>query len=89
MKTVVNSRRLNSRWLIPSFRISLAGIFPAASISKMVDRSGFVSTVVGYGLLPRYFAQAYGWVIPWVELYLGCSLVLGVCPGSRRLPASL
>jgi len=75
MKTV-----LNSRWLIPAFRLVLGGIFLAASISKILDRSGFVSTVVGYGLLPRSLAEAYGWTMPWVELYLGCSLVLGILP---------
>ena len=80
MKTVLNSRLLNSKCLIPIFRILLGGIFLAASISKIIDRSGSVSTVVGSGLLPRHLAQAYGWVIPWVKLYLGCSLVLGVLP---------
>lgn len=81
MKTVINSK-----WLITALRILLGGIFLAASISKIIDRTGFVSTVVGYGLLPRSLAEAYGWVMPWVELYLGCSLILGVLP---RLSAAI
>jgi len=81
MKTV-----LNNRWLIPAFRLLLGGIFLAASISKILDRSGFVSTVAGYGLLPRPLAEAYGWAIPWVELCLGSSLLLGVMP---RLSAAI
>lgn len=70
----------NSRWLIPVLRILLGGVFLTASISKILDRSDFVSTVVGYGLLPHPLAEAYGWVMPSVELYLGCSLVLGALP---------
>lgn len=69
-----------------AFRVLLGGIFLAASISKILDLSGFVSTVVGYDLIPRTLAEIYGWVIPWFELYLGCSLILGVLP---RISAGL
>ncbi|MDO9334384.1 MAG: MauE/DoxX family redox-associated membrane protein [Dehalococcoidales bacterium] len=71
---------LKNKWVVLAFRVILGGIFLAASISKILDRSGFVSTVVGYELIPRTLAEVYGWVIPWVELYIGCSLVLGVLP---------
>jgi uncharacterized membrane protein YphA (DoxX/SURF4 family)/thiol-disulfide isomerase/thioredoxin len=71
---------LKNKWVVLAFRVILGGIFLAASISKILDRSGFVSTVVGYELIPRTLAEIYGWVIPWIELYLGCSLILGVLP---------
>ncbi len=71
---------LKNKWVVLAFRVMLGGIFLAASISKILDRSGFVSTVVAYDLIPRTLAEVYGWVIPWVELYIGCSLVLGVLP---------
>lgn len=52
----------------------------AASISKILDMSGFTNTVVGYHLIPDALAEIYGWIVPWVELYLGASLILGVLP---------
>jgi thiol-disulfide isomerase/thioredoxin/uncharacterized membrane protein YphA (DoxX/SURF4 family) len=77
---------LKNKWVVLAFRVILGGIFLAASISKILDRSGFVSTVVAYDLIPRTLSEIYGWVIPWVELYLGCSMVLGVLP---RISAGL
>jgi len=77
---------LRSQWPVPALRIALGGIFLAASISKIIDLDGFVTTVVGYGLLPRLLAEAYGWAMPWIELCLGCSLVLGILP---RLAAAI
>ncbi len=77
---------LANRWLLLTFRVLLGGIFIAASISKILDRSGFISTVVDYGLLPDGLARFYGTVVPWLELYAGCSLLLGVLP---RIAAGL
>ena len=77
---------LKNKWVVLAFRVILGGIFLAASISKILDLNGFVSTVVAYDLIPRALAEIYGWVIPWVELYLGCSLILGILP---RLSAGL
>jgi len=77
---------LANKWLLIVFRVLLGGIFIAASISKIVDRSGFIDTVVDYGLLPEGLARFYGTVVPWLELYAGCSLVLGVFP---RIAAGL
>lgn len=71
---------LKNRWVLLAFRILLGGIFFVASISKILDMSGFVDTVVGYDLIAQTLAEIYGWVMPWVELYLGCSLILGVLP---------
>jgi uncharacterized membrane protein YphA (DoxX/SURF4 family) len=58
----------------------LGVIWITASISKILDMSGFVDTVVAYDLIPQTLAEIYGWMVPWVELYLGCSLILGVLP---------
>jgi len=71
---------LQNKWLVLSCRVALGAILLAASISKILDMTGFVNTVVGYGLIPTTLAQIYGWIVPWVELYLGCSLILGVLP---------
>lgn len=74
------SNFLENRWILLVFRIMLGGIFFVASISKIMDMSGFVDTVVGYDLISQTLAEIYGWVMPWVELYMGCSLILGIFP---------
>jgi len=71
---------LKNKWILLAFRVILGGIFLAASISKILDMNGFVDTVVGYDLIPRTLSEIYGWIVPWVELFLGWALILGVFP---------
>src|SRR4030042_6377363 len=74
------NRFIQNKWLIFGCRMILGIIWITASISKILDMSGFVDTVVAYDLIPQTLAEIYGWLVPWVELYLGCSLILGVLP---------
>ena len=69
---------INNRWLLFALRLVLGGIFIAASVSKLQHQAEFVATVSGYGLLPATLAQFYGFAVPWVELFIGCSLILGI-----------
>ena len=73
MKTI-----FQNRWLLFSLRLLLGVIFVVASISKIQDIAKFASTVVSYGILPDSLAHLYGYVAPWVELFIGCALILGV-----------
>jgi uncharacterized membrane protein YphA (DoxX/SURF4 family)/thiol-disulfide isomerase/thioredoxin len=73
MKTI-----LQNRWLLFSLRLILGVIFIVASISKLQDIAKFVSTVVSYGMLPDVLGRLYGYLAPWVELLVGCALILGV-----------
>lgn len=77
---------LANRWFLLVCRLLLGAVFIVAGVSKVLDLDGFASTVAGYGLLPEGIARAYGLSIPWVELFVGCSLVLGALP---RLAAGL
>lgn len=72
MKTITGNQ-----WLILTLRLLLGIIFIAASIAKIQDIPGFVNIVTGYGVLPDSLARIYGWSVPWLELFIGCSLVLG------------
>jgi thiol-disulfide isomerase/thioredoxin/uncharacterized membrane protein YphA (DoxX/SURF4 family) len=67
-----------NRWLILVLRLVLAAIFIVASISKIQDIAKFTSTVASYGILPDFLANIYGYIAPWVELFIGCALFLGV-----------
>jgi uncharacterized membrane protein YphA (DoxX/SURF4 family)/thiol-disulfide isomerase/thioredoxin len=69
---------LQNRWLFFALRFFLGVIFIVASISKIQDITKFVSTVISYGILPDNLAHLYGYVAPWVELFIGCALILGV-----------
>ncbi len=69
---------LNNRWLIFGLRLALGGIFIAASVGKIPHQAEFINTVTSYGILPDNLAQLYGSVLPWVELFIGCCLVLGI-----------
>jgi uncharacterized membrane protein YphA (DoxX/SURF4 family)/thiol-disulfide isomerase/thioredoxin len=69
---------VQNRWLLLGSRLVLGGIFIAASITKLQDQSGFVDDVVRYGILPDILAQLYGIIVPWLELLIGCSLILGI-----------
>jgi len=77
MKTRVQEI-IQNRWLLLGSRLVLGGIFIAASITKLQDQSGFVDDVVRYGILPDILAQLYGIIVPWLELFIGCSLILGI-----------
>lgn len=69
---------ISNRWLLFALRLVLGGIFIAASVSKLQHQAEFVDTVSSYGLLPATLAQFYGFAVPWVELFIGCSLILGI-----------
>ena len=73
MKTI-----FQNHWLLFSLRLLLGVIFVVASISKIQDIAKFASTVASYGILPDSLAHLYGYVAPWVELFVGCALILGV-----------
>ncbi len=60
------------------FRLILGAIFTASGIAKLSNRIELISVVSGYGLLPQGLVEFYGSVLPWVELIIGCLLVLGL-----------
>lgn len=65
-------------YVVSASRLALGGIFVAASVGKLQHQALFTDTVISYGMLPHGLAEMYGTVTPWVELLLGCCLVLGV-----------
>lgn len=59
-------------------RLLIGGIFIVSSITKLPLQSRFVEVVQSYQLLPDILAAAYGFALPWIELLVGCYLVLGI-----------
>ncbi|MBN1643838.1 MAG: conjugal transfer protein TraF, partial [Dehalococcoidales bacterium] len=68
---------LSNRYLVFALRLVLGLIFIIAAIAKLLDVTGFVGTIANYGILSNILTHFYGYLIPWVELFIGCSLVLG------------
>ncbi|MDD5703149.1 MAG: DoxX family membrane protein, partial [Dehalococcoidales bacterium] len=59
-------------------RLTLGGIFIAASLGKISNPDNFVSLVTSYNILPENLAQLFGVFLPWIELIIGSLLILGV-----------
>lgn len=69
---------LQNRWVWFAARILLGALFLLTGIAKVSDIRGFIDEVIEYGLVPTWFAQLGGSVLPFVELYIGGALILGV-----------
>lgn len=69
---------INNRWTWLTLRLLLGGLFIFTSIPKIAEIDEFVGTIIGYGILPTGLAETAGRILPWVELYIGCSLMLGI-----------
>ena len=69
---------IDNRWLIFALRLALGGIFIASSIGKFQYQTEFTDAVLSYDILPIGLAEFYASALPWAELFIGCSLVLGI-----------
>ncbi len=65
-------------WLLLFLRVGLGGLFITSSITKFQHPELFIDAVLSYDLLPESLARFYGTVLPWVELFVGFSLILGI-----------
>jgi uncharacterized membrane protein YphA (DoxX/SURF4 family) len=64
--------------LITALRVSLGALFIISSVSKLQYPDLFIEAVQKYGILPEGLAHVFGTVVPWAELFIGCSLILGI-----------
>jgi subtilase family serine protease/thiol-disulfide isomerase/thioredoxin/uncharacterized membrane protein YphA (DoxX/SURF4 family) len=69
---------VSHQWVWLASRVLLGGIFIGASISKLQNPSSFTYLVMSYDILPYPLAAVYGSLVPWLELFIGVSLVLGL-----------
>ena len=74
------------RILIGSLRLFLGGVFIWASIDKILHPLSFAVVIKDYQLLPLGMVNLVAVVLPWIELFLGLALILGLwLPGSILL----
>jgi len=61
-----------------AFRIILGSIFIAASVGKLSNLDQFATLVASYNILPHGLSTVYGYLMPWLELFIGSFLILGI-----------
>lgn len=61
--------------------------FALASAAKLLDRAAAVSAVERFQLLPKGVARIVGSILPWIELLLGVSLIVGVASRTAAIVA--
>jgi uncharacterized membrane protein YphA (DoxX/SURF4 family) len=69
---------IDNQWLLFVLRLALGGLFIASSLSKLQYQTEFTDAVLSYNILPTDLAEFYASALPWAELFIGCSLVLGI-----------
>ncbi|MEE2876590.1 MAG: MauE/DoxX family redox-associated membrane protein [Candidatus Neomarinimicrobiota bacterium] len=72
------------------FRIVLGMIFIYASLEKIRDPGAFAGNIQNYQFLPYSLTNLLAILLPWVELYVGACLILGVfVDGAALLSAGM
>lgn len=69
---------LKNRWVILAFRIIVGVVFLYASLDKIRNPGSFAGNIQNYQMLPYGITNLFAILLPWVELYVGACLILGV-----------
>ncbi len=71
-------RLLGHPWLALVFRLYLGGLFVYASFYKISYPIEFANAIAGYRLVPYWLVGFMAVALPWLELFCGLMLILGV-----------
>ena len=53
-------------------------VFIYASYSKILDPASFSNNIHNYGVTPIYIENLVALILPWIELFVGLSLISGI-----------
>jgi len=67
------------------FRWVIGMVFIYASIHKIADPASFAKIIYGYYLFPDFSINLIAIILPFLELYAGVFLILGIYPQSAAL----
>jgi putative oxidoreductase len=76
--------RLASPWLTIRVQLALGAIFVAAALPKIVDPPSFAHMIFNYRLVPGPLVNLMALTMPWVELFCGLALILGIWTDTAR-----
>jgi uncharacterized membrane protein YphA (DoxX/SURF4 family) len=71
-----------SAWLELAMRWFLGAMFVYASLHKIIEPAYFAKIIYGYYLFPAVSINLLAIILPYVELFSGLALVLGIYPRS-------
>jgi uncharacterized membrane protein YphA (DoxX/SURF4 family) len=80
---------LRHRYASLLFRMGVGITFVVAATAKIREGSAFVDEVLEYELLPEGLAEVYATVLPWVEVVVGCLLIVGLATRVGAVVAAL
>jgi uncharacterized membrane protein YphA (DoxX/SURF4 family) len=66
------------RWIALPVRVYLGGVYVFACYHKILDPKAFALDVATYQFLPLCLVDLFALILPWVELFAGAMLVLGL-----------
>ncbi|MBV8519389.1 MAG: DoxX family membrane protein [Acidobacteria bacterium] len=76
--------RLTHPWLTIRVQLALGAIFVVAALPKIADPPAFAHMIYNYRILPGGFINLAAITMPWVELFAGLALILGVWTRAAR-----
>jgi uncharacterized membrane protein YphA (DoxX/SURF4 family) len=69
--------------LVLLVRLLLGGVFVHASMDKILHTGDFAGVIANYRILPDSLVNLAAVILPWLELFLGGFLILGIwVPGA-------
>ncbi|MCD6570325.1 MAG: DoxX family membrane protein [Deltaproteobacteria bacterium] len=71
------------------FRLLLGAIFLYAGLKKACDPLCFVQAIYNYHIIPEWMITPVATLLPWVEIMVGGSLLMGIWTRMGGLVASL
>ena len=57
-------------------RLIMGLVFIAAAYPKILDPNTFSSSIHNYGVTPFYLENLIALILPWIELFIGVSLII-------------
>jgi uncharacterized membrane protein YphA (DoxX/SURF4 family) len=69
---------LTHPWLTIRVQIALGAIFVVAALPKIADPPSFAHMIYNYRLVPSGLVNFAAIAMPWVELFTGLALILGI-----------
>ena len=69
---------LKNKWIVLVFRLFLGSMFIYASWDKIANPEDFSGVIRNYYMLPEPATNFFAIILPWVELYIGICLILGI-----------
>ena len=73
-------RILSNKVLILLARLFLGALFIIASLDKIADVNAFASSILNYKIIGESQALLVATILPWLELFCGLGLIIGIFP---------